>query len=292
MKNNSGFTLVELLIVIAIFIIIYGLAVQAFSLFRKEGELSNSAEEILNILRLAQSRTLASEGASQYGVYFDTTPNHQQYTLFKGSSYVSRNPPSDEVREIPKSVDLYEVSLGGSQEVVFDRLVGDTKNFGKISLRLKSDNSKTKTIAIQSSGKITLGEEAAPTDNGRIKDSRHVHFNYSRLIDTTTENLILTFTYDSSTVIQTVPISSNMSAGQIYWEGEVNVNGQNQKIEIQTHYLNNPDTLFSIHRDRRFNNKALTISISGDSSGNLIEYSADGLTTSHPSNFVNNFQWQ
>ena len=84
-----------------------------------------------------------------------------------------------------------------------------------------------------------------------------------------------------------------MVSSQFYWEGEVNVNGQNQKIKIHTHRLNDPDTLFSVHRDMRFNDKALKISISGDPSGNLIEYSADGLTTTESSVFVSGpLQWQ
>ncbi len=74
-------------------------------------------------------------------------------------------------------------------------------------------------------------------------------------------------------------------------EEEIEINGQ--KIKIHTHRLNNPDTLFSVHRDMRFNDEALEISISGDPSGNLIEYSADGLTTTESSVFVNDpLQWQ
>jgi Tfp pilus assembly protein FimT len=293
MRKNCGFTIVELLTVIAIFFIICGIAAQIFPVFQKEGELSNSTEKIINILRLGQSKTLASEGASQYGVYFDITTNPHRYILFKGANYASREVNSDEVHEISKSVEIYEIILGGGgQKVVFSRLTGETANSGKVSLRLKSDNSKIKIIGIQSSGKITLGVEPLPSDSNRTKDSRHVHFNYSRVIDTVNETITLTFSYDSSTVIQNIAISSNMVAGQIYWEGEVNVNGQNQKIKIHTHRLNNPDTLFSVHRDMRFNNKALKVSISGDLSGNLIEYSADGLATNSTSLFVNNLQWQ
>jgi prepilin-type N-terminal cleavage/methylation domain-containing protein len=298
MQKKQGLTLIELLVVISILLIIIGITVQSFRYFQGREELSDSTEKIINILRLAQSKTLASEGASQYGVYFDTSTDPHQYTLFKTLSplfnYASRDVNSDEVHQIPKSVEIYEIILVGGQEVVFSRLTGETANSGKVSLRLKSDNSKTRTVGVQSSGKITLGEEVLPDDIGRAKDSRHIHFGYSRIIDTLNETITLTFTYGSPTVTQTqnIPISSNIVAGQIYWEGEVDVNGQNQKIKIHTHRLNNPDTLFSVHRDRRFNDKALRISISGDPSVNLIEYPADGLTTDSTSLFVNNIQWQ
>ena len=292
MRKEQGLTLIELLVVISILLIILGITIQSFRYFQGEEVLSDSTEKIINILRLAQSKTLASEGASQYGVYFDTLTDPYQYTLFKGANYVSRDINSDAVHQIPKSVEIYEIILVGGQEVVFSRLTGETANSGKVSLRLKSDNSKTRTVGVQSSGKITLGEEVLPDDNDRTKDSRHIHFDYSRIIDTLNETITLTFSYNSSTVTKDIVINSNMVSGQIYWEGEVDVNGQNQKIKIHTHRLNNPDTLFSVHRDRRFNDKALKISISGDPSVNLIEYPADGLTTDSTSLFVNNIQWQ
>ena len=86
---------------------------------------------------------------------------------------------------------------------------------------------------------------SSPSDENRIKDSRHVHFDYSRVIFTATERLILTLDYDSSPIIQEIIIANNLQDGQIFWQG--------QNIKIQTHRLNSPDTQFSIHRDKRYN---------------------------------------
>lgn len=291
MEKSFGFTLIEILIIVGIFIILIFLSAQVFPYFQKEVTLNNSAEEIINNLRLAQNKTLASEGASQYGVYFDTSTNPHQYTLFKGVNYANRVISQDEVHKLSKIIEIYENTLAGS-EVVFNRLNGESSQTGKISIRLKDTPSRFKTVSIQASGNIILGEETSPSDNSRVKDSRHVHFDYSRAIDTLTETITLTFFYDSSTVTQDIVIQNNMEGGQIFWEGEVNVNGQNQRIKIHSHRLNNPDTLFSVHRDRRFNDRALRITISGDASGNLIEYSADGLTTTSTSFFVSNRLWQ
>ena len=119
---------------------------------------------------------------------------------------------------------------------------------------------------------------SSSSDENRIKDSRHVHFDYSRVISTAAERLILTFDYDSSPIIQEIIITDNLQDGQIFWEG--------QNIKIQTHRLNNPDTQFSVHRDRRYNTKNLKIEISGDSSGDLIRYQADGQTIKGNSIYV------
>lgn len=288
MRNSRGFTFIETLIVVAILIILVSLVMVRFRFFQKESDLSSSVEEIISALKLAQNKTLASEEASQYGVYFDDTTSPHQYTLFKGTIYndALRDSSFDEIHKLPSSVEIYEINLAGGNEVVFNRVNGTTNQFGSLSLRLKDDPSKFRKISIQSSGHITL-EEISPTDTDRIKDSRHLHFDYARSITTSTE--ILTLKFDSIT--KDIVIADNIKDGQIYWEGEVDVNGEIQKLKIHTHRLNNSDTQFCFHRDRRYNSKALIIKISGDISGNLIEYSADGLTTTSSSN-VSNLKWQ
>jgi len=127
-------------------------------------------------------------------------------------------------------------------------------------------------------------DTSLPSDESRIKDSRHVHFDYSRVISIAAERLILTFDYDSSPIIQEIIIADNLQDGQIFWEG--------QNIKIQTHRLNSPDTQFSVHRDKRYNTKNLKIEISGDSSGDLIQYQSDGQTAKGSSIYVTDPNWQ
>ena len=83
-----------------------------------------------------------------------------------------------------------------------------------------------------------------------------------------------------------------MQNGQIYWLGEVNVGGVGQRVEVSTHRLNDPDTLFSIRRDRRYNNVSLQITLSGDSSGYLLNYNSDGSVTTKQSIFASEPLWQ
>ena len=117
-----------------------------------------------------------------------------------------------------------------------------------------------------------------------------MQFDYSRFIDVNTENIILNF--NNNQVIQSIPMSQYLSTGQFDWSGSVSVEGTNQTIRIHTHRLNSPDTQFSVRRDRSLNNKSLKITISGDNSGNLANYSADGLTTTYSSINVSNSTWQ
>ena len=279
--QRKGFTLIELVMVIVILITLTALAVPAFRFFQKESDLNNSAEEIINTLRLAQNKTLASEEASQWGVYFLDSTDPHQFILFKGSDFISRESEFDEIHKLPLSVEIYEINLENeNSEVVFNRLTGKTDQFGEVLIRLKIDLTKTKTIYIENSGLISLALSETIFDEDRIKDSRRVHFDYSRFISTSEEKLTLIFTDETSTVTWEVIIADHLKDGQIFWEGNIDVEGEIQEIKIHTHRLNDPDSQFCVHRDRRYNNKALTITISGDDtgypSGELIQYDALG----------------
>ena len=296
MKKNFGFTLIELVIIITFLAILGTISFSSLKIFRTKSELDNSFEEMVNVLRRAQSKTLVSEGLSQYGIYFDNSTTPHQFVLFKGQDYASRDIPFDEVYNLPLNVEIYEINLNGKEEVVFNKVTGDTNQSGEIYIRLKNDPTQTKEILIyQSGGQLepySVGCSYSVSDPdlpGYFGDSRHVHFDYSRMIDTANESLTLTF---EGGIIEIIVIADNLKDGQIYWEGTVDVSGGIQKVKIHTHRLNNPDTQFSVHRDRKHNTKSLTISISGDKTGNLIEYSADGLTTNLNSSYASELSWQ
>lgn len=290
-KTSTGLTLIELLLVVIITLILMAMAIPVFLSFSREISLNNNTEEVINILRIARDRTIASEGDSQYGVYFSTSS--RQYILFKGESHALKDPLADETHNLSRNIDFNSINLGGEQEVVFDRLNGNTSQTGNLVLKVINEPSKTTTIYIESSGKVSQSPSSSPI-NSRIRDSRHVHFIYSQLINTGTEKIILTFD-DSPPVQEEISISNYLDLdGQLSWEGTVTVGGDDQVVKIITHRLNNPDTLFSVRRDRRYNNRALDIDIDGDTaaSPNLIGYTANGTTTQGSSDFVNQPVWQ
>lgn len=287
--HERGFTLFEVIIVVLILLTLAAIAIPSIRSLQKTPQLTTTAQEVINILRVAQNKTLSSEGNSQYGVYFKTTTTPHQYLVFKGSSYVARDTAFDQTYSLPAAVEFYEVATGGNNEVVFDRLTGTTANAGNVSLRLKNDTGQTSIVYIDNSGVVGASALLAAPDTNRVKDSRHVDFDYSRVIDTATENLILMF---NGSTVQTIPINQYTSTGQIDFEGTFNVAGSSQTVRVHTIHLNSPDTRFSIFRDMRQNNKSLTVKLSADNTGTLAEYSADGLATDHHSIYVSNFAWQ
>lgn len=295
---TKGFTLLETLLVIALMIILAALALPAFFNFQKNAELQNFTAEVLSDLRLSHGRALSSEENSRWGIYFDTASSPNQYIIFKGESFALRDIDFDEIHHLSKNLEFSDITLADNQ-VVFNTINGLGNNSGLIKLSLVDNPLKYQTIYLASSGLAGLNNEI-PSDDDRLKDSRHIHFFYNRAIDTLTEDIIITFP-DNGPIIETIPIVDCLSGSAFDWSGEIEVAGETQVIKIHTHYLNDPiigsATLFCVHRDGRYNNKAMRIDISGDPSypglsPTLIEYSVDGSTTLGNSVFVNNLLWQ
>jgi len=290
--KKNGFTFIEVIIIIVILIILTTVSGSVFYFFRRQSDLNNSVEAIISRLREAQSNAIGSEDSSQYGIYFES----DQYIVFKGPNFISREISYDRVYQLSERVEIYELNLDGPDEVIFEKITGttnqigyDQSGYGSISLRIKDDIEKSKIIYVENSGQVGLLNPVPPSDENRDKDSRHVHLDYIRNIDTISETLKLDF---EGLVEEIIVIADNIVESQIFWEGEVDVDGEIQKIKIHTHRLNDSDTQFCVHRDRRYNNKSLTITISEDGSGTLLEYSADGLNVNSNSIYVSNINWE
>ena len=293
MNTSKGFTFIELVVVMGILIVLGAVAIPTIFDFQEESALNDGAREIVSTLSLAQSKTLASEGGERWGVYFTTSTSPEQYVLFKGEDFDSRTTSSDKVSKVFRTLEFFEINFGGGQEIVFDRITGETSQTGRVSLRLKDKPGRFRIVYVENSGRAGMSTSSV-SDDDRMKDSRHVHFNYSCQIATSTEKLILTF---EGGITEEIVIADYIKQGEFFWEGEVEVGGYNQRLKIHTHRFNNPDTQFSVHRDRRYNNKALDIDISGNPdcpalSSTLIRYDAEGATTKGNSIYVSTPIWQ
>jgi len=269
MLRISGFTLIELLVTIGILVLVIGMIMPNFNFFQNQSALDATTQEIISALRLAKNKTLASENRTSFGLYF----TNNQYTVFEGAAYDPASLTNDS-RVINPSLTISNINIGEESAVVFDRLNGNTTNYGTIKIEQANDSTKNKTIFIDSSGLISL-TTFSPSDLDRIKDSRHVEFSYNQ----NAQNAgTLSLFFPSAGITQEIDYQSYLNAAktQFYWEGTINVAGADQKIKIHTLNLTSSDATFSAHRDRRYNTQALTINLDGQ---NLINYSSTGTTT-------------
>jgi len=151
-KITKGFTLVEIVVVLAILVLIVVFSVSSFKLLNQSQALSKSADLVATTLREARSQTLASKSLSQYGVHFDPT----QIVLFKGDLY-SATATTNLYFPLNSSVSISNIALsGGRVEVIYSRLTGDAPQTGTVTLSLVSNPSSIRTINISGSGLVEV----------------------------------------------------------------------------------------------------------------------------------------
>jgi prepilin-type N-terminal cleavage/methylation domain-containing protein len=154
-RLNKGFNLIEIMIVLAIFILIISLVLPSLINFRKEQALKNTAENIVSLLNKAKSDSIASLNSSQYGDFFE----NDKAIYFKGHTFLSGEPENQILNFEPGT----EVSIAdglnlenNSNQVVFPRLIGNVLGYGTIIVNSISEPTKQKVISISKTGTISL----------------------------------------------------------------------------------------------------------------------------------------
>lgn len=269
MKQRGGFTLIELVVVIAILTLMLGLVLPNFNFFRRQSALESATQEITSALRLAQNKTLASEGDSPFGVYFES----DKFIIFKGTSFYPLS-PDNIVYNLNSLLKISEINLGGGNYLVFNRLSGNTAGYGSIKVEEKNDSANNKMIYVDSSGVISR-LYSAPGGLDRKTDSRHTEFSFNQ---NTQNSLILRLYWPSAGLTQEIDYQAYLNSDKtdFSWTGTVSVAGSDQKLEIHTHGLNSSATLFCVHRDRRYNSQELNLFLDDQ---NMLNYSSTGTTT-------------
>ena len=170
--QHRGFTFIELLTALSIFMVLAVMSVGVYFAFRPQNVLESDARRVESVLRLARTRTLSSLNSSNFGVHMEAT----QAVLFEGSSYDSGD-PGNKAFALASVNEIYDITLaGGGDDVVFDKLTGTTQQWGTVALRAKADPTQTRTVYIQSIGAISLEDPPVVAAADYIQDSRHVHF--------------------------------------------------------------------------------------------------------------------
>lgn len=270
--SQTGFTIIEILVAIAIVLIITLITIFSLTTLNKQVEIDSVGQNILSTLRIARSKTLASESETTYGVHFETS----KYVLFSGATYIDGAASNKEYSLAESEINSISLSGGGS-EVIFNRIRGDTSQNGTISIRLIADSNQTRTININSSGQVSLDEAVSQLDT-RVTDSRHLHFDLGWSLQTSTT---LTLTFHNSPnpdTVSNIAMIGFFDAGKTVfdWSGTTTVDGADQVIRVHTHSLDAFNTTLSVTRDKRYNDKALDVSIDSKA---IVSYSATGTAT-------------
>ena len=153
MKKKSGFTLLELMVAIAIIAILAALAVPNFIKWRPERQLSAAAREVLSVMQYARSRALKDNVS--VGLLFDRA--NETYTVFfdNGAGANANNgaqdgdEPTVKSGRMPPGINLKDTTL--TADGVFFDSRGLLSNAGGI-VNLKNNLNVTKSISVIRTG--------------------------------------------------------------------------------------------------------------------------------------------
>ena len=139
----------EVLIVIGIFALVGTITFYFFAGFSKKATLEKDTAALTALINNAKVLSFASKNTSVFGIRLE----NDKAVLFRGASYVPGG-EDEKVVVFANNVYLYSHSLnGGGSEIIFDRLTGNTSNYGTIVLSL-TDHSASTTITILPTGVI------------------------------------------------------------------------------------------------------------------------------------------
>lgn len=136
-NRTYGFSLIEMLLSVAIISMLVGISLPVYVPFQTRNELEITTQTIADMLRRAQTYARGVNGDSQWGVAVQSG----DATLFKGTSFATRDTAYDETSAISPAT-----AVSGLGEVVFAKLTATPSTTGTITLTASTNDVRTITI--------------------------------------------------------------------------------------------------------------------------------------------------
>jgi len=152
-KQTRGFTLIEMIIVIALISVLAGVGSMTFSGVRSRKVFEGDVSQIATDLRWTMTRSSAQESGEQWGMRFDNPAGdgNDFYEIWMGASYATGTVVSRVQLDV--SVAFSNPASGSTKDVIFLKSTGLPTASSTIGLTSLSGNS-TATIEINSQGRI------------------------------------------------------------------------------------------------------------------------------------------
>jgi prepilin-type N-terminal cleavage/methylation domain-containing protein len=144
-EGKKGFTLIEMLLSVAIIAILAGVSTPVYQMFQNRNDLDIATTTIAQSARRAQLLAQAVAGDTSWGIYVQA----KSITLFKGAAYLTRDNNFDEVFDLSDSI-----IPTGMSELVFTKFSGFPQATGSFVLTSKANESRT--IAINQKGTLSF----------------------------------------------------------------------------------------------------------------------------------------
>jgi len=144
-KNSRGFSLIELLISVAIIVILAGTSIGGFYYFKRSSNVNIDTQKIVNSIRKTQGKSKAMREDSAWGIDISV----DKLIIFKGLDFANRAQSFDESIPIKGLT-----NVSGKTRLFFSKLNGlpDANSIGVLTI---SDNDISKNIQINEEGIVS-----------------------------------------------------------------------------------------------------------------------------------------
>jgi len=140
-KSAAGFTFLEIILVVAILTVVFGLGIPILYQFYTRYQLDSEYQLLHSLLAQARNSAMINRNESSHGFFMDSN----NFMVFQGSSYASRSASEDRI--FPRSG---AISVNGPAELVFSSLAGATAS----STFILNNAYSQKTVYVNSEGLI------------------------------------------------------------------------------------------------------------------------------------------
>lgn len=147
---SRGFTLLEIIISIAIFSVILATVIPSLMTFRRSSILNTETQEVVTLANRARLLSVSSKNDQQFGVHFESG----KVVLFQGATYTA-GAPTNEERVLDSSITGTTVLDGGGSEVLFAKVTGEASKVATTTLLVSGTTSST-TVLILKTGVVTI----------------------------------------------------------------------------------------------------------------------------------------
>lgn len=145
MNTQAGFSLIEMLLALAVIGLLAGLSVPLYQSFDTRNELAITQNMAAQTLREARLRARAADGDSQWGVKIASS----SVTLFRGSDYQTRDSSYDLTFSLENIT-----GVSGRTEFVFSKLSGRPESAGTVTLSAADDSQRS--VSVNAVGTISF----------------------------------------------------------------------------------------------------------------------------------------
>jgi prepilin-type N-terminal cleavage/methylation domain-containing protein len=144
-NREAGFSLIELLLCVAIIGLLTGMTLPLYQSYQNSNDVDLDTQSVAAMLRRAELYARTMNGDNSWGVKVQSG----SATLFKGASYATRDTTVDETDALPSVITF----SGTLSEVVFTKFTATPSATGTIILTHTANND-ARTITLNAKGMV------------------------------------------------------------------------------------------------------------------------------------------